>query len=67
MQRSTEVKDLLPVVTAGSAFAGTVLLGLLAGILIAQRTGSQLWVFGGLMAGLALGGYSAARLLMRAR
>ena len=50
---------------AGATFAGAVLLGLLLGILVAERSGQQLWVFGGLFAGLALGGYAAFRLLVR--
>lgn len=54
-----------PLIAAGGTFAGSALAGLLIGILIAQRTGSQLWVFVGLLAGLGLGAYSAVRLLMR--
>lgn len=61
------MKDLLPIVTAGSAFAGTALAGLLAGVLIGQRTGQPLYAFVGLLIGLALGAYSAARMLMRTR
>ena len=59
------VKELLPILSAGGTFAMTTLLGLVAGIVIAQRTGQQLWVFGGLCAGLVLGGYTAYRLLTR--
>ncbi len=54
-----------PLIAAGGTFAGSALAGLLIGILIAQRTGSQLWVFTGLLVGLGLGAYSAVRLLMR--
>jgi hypothetical protein len=61
------VKDALPVLAAGGTFGGCALAGLFAGILIAQRTGSQLWVFGGLMAGIAIGAYGAVRLLVRSR
>jgi Putative F0F1-ATPase subunit Ca2+/Mg2+ transporter len=49
----------------GGTFAGSVLLGFGLGILVGQRTGQPLWAFGGLMLGLAAGGYSAVRLLMR--
>lgn len=53
------------VIGAGASFAVTVLLGLLAGIWLAGRTGQQLWVLGGLFAGLAIGGYAAFRLILR--
>lgn len=59
------MKTALPLLAAGGTFAGSALAGLLAGILIAGRGGSQLWVFGGLLAGIALGGYSAFRMLVR--
>jgi F0F1-type ATP synthase assembly protein I len=59
------VKSLAPVLAAGGTFAGTVLLGLLIGILIAQRTGQPLWTLAGLLVGLGIGGYSAVRLLLR--
>jgi len=59
------MKTMVPVLTAGGAFAGITLVGLLLGILLGQRTGQPLWAFAGLMAGLGLGGYSAVRLLMR--
>ncbi len=64
---SLAVNNVLPVLAAGGTFAGTTLVGLAIGIAIASRTGQQLWVLGGLLAGLALGGYSAARLLLRSR
>ena len=56
-----------PLIAAGGSFAGSALAGLLIGILVAQRTGSQMWVFLGLMAGLGIGAYSAVRLLMRSQ
>lgn len=56
-----------PLIAAGGTFAGSALAGLFIGILIAQRTGSQFWVFIGLIAGLAIGAYSAVRLLMRTK
>ncbi|HET9031201.1 MAG TPA: hypothetical protein VFN49_13595 [Candidatus Aquilonibacter sp.] len=61
------MNELLPVIAAGGTFAGSTLAGLLIGIFIAGRTGQPLWAFGGLVAGLAVGGYSAARLLLRAK
>ena len=61
------MKALLPIVTAGSAFAGTALAGLLAGILVGQHTGQPFYAFLGLLLGLGLGAYSAARLLMRTK
>ena len=54
----------LRLVAAGGTFAGAALLGLLSGIWLAARTGQQLWVLGGLFAGLALGGYAAVRMLI---
>jgi hypothetical protein len=53
------------VIGAGATFAGTVLLGLVLGVVVAGRSGQQLWVFAGLIAGLVLGGYAAFRLLVR--
>ena len=59
------MKDALPIIAAGGSFAVTTIVGLVIGVWLAGRTGQQLWVLGGLFAGLALGGYSAVRLLMR--
>lgn len=59
------MKSLAPVLAAGGTFAGTVLVGLLVGIWLSNRTHQPLWVLGGLFAGLALGGYSAVRLLLQ--
>jgi hypothetical protein len=59
------VKAALPIIGAGAAFAGTVLLGLLGGIGLAGKTGQPLWALGGLFGGLALGGYAAVRLMLR--
>lgn len=56
---------ILRLVAAGSTFAGLALLGLFGGIWISGRTGQPLWVIGGIVAGLAAGGYSAARLALR--
>jgi hypothetical protein len=55
----------MPVLGAGGSFAVCALVGLGAGILLAGRTGQQLWVFGGLFAGLGLGGFSAFSLLRK--
>ncbi len=55
---------ILKLVAAGSTFTGSSLLGLLAGIWLSGRTGQQLWVLGGLFAGIGLGGYAALRLLL---
>jgi len=59
------MRPLLPVIGAGSAFAGAAVAGLLAGVWLAQRLGAPFVTAVGLFAGLALGGYSAYRLLVR--
>ncbi|HTC30464.1 MAG TPA: hypothetical protein VK702_07015 [Candidatus Acidoferrum sp.] len=59
------MKTIVPVLTAGGAFAAATLAGLLLGVLVGQRTGQPLWAFAGLMIGLGLGGFGAVRLLMR--
>lgn len=56
----------LAVIAAGATFAFCALAGLTAGIVLSERTGEALWVLGGVMAGLAAGGYGAYRLLLRA-
>jgi hypothetical protein len=61
------VKDAAPVIAAGGTFAGSALAGLLIGIFVGSRTAQPLWAFVGLIAGLGLGGYGAARLLLRAK
>jgi putative F0F1-ATPase subunit (Ca2+/Mg2+ transporter) len=55
----------LPAIAAGITFSGTVLICMFAGIVISQRTGQALWVIGGLVVGIALGGYGAFRLVAR--
>lgn len=55
----------MPVVAAGATFAMTTLAGLVIGIWIGSRSGQGLWALAGLFVGLALGGYSAYRLMMR--
>ncbi|MEO6834320.1 MAG: AtpZ/AtpI family protein [Candidatus Tumulicola sp.] len=59
------MSGIAPVLAAGGTFAATTLVGLLAGVWIGRATGQPLWVIGGLFAGLAVGGYSAFRLLLR--
>ncbi len=59
------MRALLPVVTAGSAFAGGAVIGLALGIL-AARHGDPLWAPAGLVLGAVAGAYSAFRILARA-
>ena len=61
------MKDALPVIAAGGTFTGATLAGLIAGVFAGSRTGQPLWAFVGLIAGLAIGGYSAARLLLKTK
>jgi hypothetical protein len=56
----------LPLVAAGSAFAGAAVLGLLCGIYAAGRRGEPLLAPAGLIVGALIGAYSAFRLLARA-
>ncbi|HEU5480864.1 MAG TPA: AtpZ/AtpI family protein [Candidatus Tumulicola sp.] len=59
------MNGVVPVLAAGGTFAIAVLAGLMAGIWLGRLTGHELWVAGGLFAGMAVGGYSAVRLLLR--
>ncbi len=59
------MKAAAPLLVAGGTFAGCALLGIVVGVAIAGRTGSQLWVLAGLAAGIGIGGYAAVRALMR--
>ena len=61
------MKDLVPVIAAGGTFAGSTLAGLLIGIVVGDRSHQPLWAFAGLIVGLAMGAYSAGRLLLRAK
>ncbi|HEY1682348.1 MAG TPA: AtpZ/AtpI family protein [Candidatus Tumulicola sp.] len=59
------MKELTPVLSAGGTFAIAALAGLVLGIWVGGKTGQAWWAFVGLMAGLAVGAYSAFRLLQR--
>jgi hypothetical protein len=54
-----------PVVVAGATFAAAAILGLVVGIFAAGRMAQPILVPAGLMLGLAIGGYSALRLIFR--
>ncbi|MBV8489048.1 MAG: AtpZ/AtpI family protein [Candidatus Eremiobacteraeota bacterium] len=60
------MNPVLPVLAAGATFAGCTLAGLALGAWLSQRTGAPLWVLGGLLGGIAAGGFAAARLFLRA-
>lgn len=55
----------LPVLAAGGTFAASTLAGLIIGAWLAGRVNAPLLAVLGLFAGLAIGGYSAFRMLMR--
>jgi hypothetical protein len=59
------VRVFLPVLFAGGSFTGAAILGLLAGIVAAQRLSAPLLVPAGLTLGLIVGGYTALRLLAK--
>ena len=54
-----------PVLAAGGTFAATTLAGLFAGAWLAAHFNAPLLALAGLFLGLAIGGYSAFRMLMR--
>lgn len=54
-----------PVLAAGGTFAITTVAGLFAGAWLAGRFSAPLLTVAGLFLGLAIGGYSAFRMLMR--
>jgi len=60
------VRALLPVVAAGSVFAGGAVVGLACGVLVASRRGEPLYAPVGLVLGAAFGAYSAFRILLKA-
>ncbi len=59
------VKPIVPVLAAGGTFALTTVAGLFVGAWLAERLRTPILVAAGLFVGLALGGYSAYRLLLR--
>jgi F0F1-type ATP synthase assembly protein I len=59
------VKTIAPLLAAGSAFAGTVLAALLAGIWLDHRFATSHWVLVLFFGGLVLGAYAAWRLVAR--
>lgn len=59
------VKTVTPVLAAGGTFAAITVAGLFAGAWLAGHFRSPILVVGGLFVGLAFGGYSAYRLLLR--
>jgi hypothetical protein len=60
------MRPLLPVLAAGGTFAGSAVIGLFVGVLVAQRSEEPLWAVAGLMGGAALGALSALALLAKA-
>ncbi len=59
------MKAVTPVLAAGGTFAVTALAGLFAGVWLGERFRAPVFVAAGLFLGLALGGYSAYRLMLR--
>ncbi|HLX25657.1 MAG TPA: AtpZ/AtpI family protein [Candidatus Cybelea sp.] len=59
------MKPILPVLGAGGTFAVATVGGLFAGVWLADRLRVPILAAAGLFVGLALGGYSAYRLLLR--
>jgi hypothetical protein len=59
------VKAFVPVLVAGGTFAGAAVIGLVVGVVAADRIGQPLLVPAGLLLGAAAGGFSALRLLLR--
>jgi hypothetical protein len=59
------VKNFAPLIAAGASFTAILGLCLVSGIWLAARTGKPLFIFAGLLTGLALSAASAVRLLLR--
>ncbi len=59
------MKPAVTVIVAGSTFAGAGILGLIAGVALANWRGVPLAAPIGLLLGAAIGGYSAVRLMVR--
>lgn len=55
---------LIDAVGMGATFSASVLVGLAAGVVLAQRTGASLWVVGGLAAGFIVGAILVTRRLL---
>ncbi len=51
-------------VAAGGTFAGSALAGLILGACLSGRTGQSQWTMGGILAGIAIGGYAAVRMVL---
>jgi F0F1-type ATP synthase assembly protein I len=60
------MKGPLAVMAAGGTFAGTVIVAIIIGIVLDHRLGTSYWVLVLFFAGLALGAYSAWRLIAQA-
>lgn len=60
------MKGALAVVAAGGTFAGTVIVAIVIGVVLDRRLGTSYWVLVLFFAGLALGAYSAWRLVAQA-
>jgi CHASE2 domain-containing sensor protein len=60
------VRPLLPVLAAGGTFAAATVVGLVVGIVVAERRDQPLWALAGLMLGAGIGAYSALRLVLKA-
>lgn len=59
------MKAVAPLLAAGSAFTGSVILGLLAGVWLDHRLGTSYWVLLLFFAGLGLGSYAAWRMVAK--
>lgn len=59
------MRPLLPLAAAGGTFAASAIVGLVVGVLIAQRREEPLWALAGLMVGAGVGACSALALLVK--
>lgn len=60
------MRTVLPLLGAGSTFAATVIVGLLAGIWLDHRLGTSYWVLVFFLLGFVVGIIAAWRLIARA-
>lgn len=60
------MRPLLPLMAAGGSFAASAVIGLVVGVLVAQRRDEPLWALAGLMIGAGIGACSALALIVRA-